>query len=255
MRLKFNPKAHRYSISDREGKKFQCPSVTTILNVLNKPALVEWGVRCACDFMCDSLSELFAADSFSPEQILDLVNQARQAHNRVKKTAADIGTEAHDWLAGYWKGMSMPLPPEGEPVRHCIDAAMKWIKEHDAKPYLVERPCYSRRYMITGTPDFIGLVDGEVTVLDYKSTKKIWPEVALQMAPYASMYLEEHGVEVKNRIAIRMDKVTGEFESRTYGKDTFDPDMDTFLSAFKLYDRMKHLSHKPKKDWLEKIGG
>lgn len=255
--LEFSKKSHRYKISDNGSKPAHCPSVTTILNVLNKPALVEWGVRCACDHIEDGLNDIFASDSYAIDDLFKLVYEARQAHNRIKQEAADIGTEAHDWLSQYWKAkLDLEPPPNAlEPgqVYNCITAVMAWVKLHEVKPLVIERPLYSRKLKITGTADFIGWVDGEMTVLDYKSTKQIWPEVALQMAPYAGMYTEEFGIPVKTRIAIRMDKYTGVVEDRRYPADTFDIDMETFMCTYKLYDRLKHLRRKVQGDWIEEL--
>jgi hypothetical protein len=255
--LTFNPQSHRYTISENGNKPFQCPSVTTILNVLNKPALVEWGVKCACDFMYDGLQDLFQQECYSSDEVLDVLGNARQAHNRVKDEAAEIGTGAHDWLAQYWTAKldlaPPPQPLEEGPVQNCITAVMGWIKEHEVKPILIEKPSYSRLHKITGTADFIGWIDGKLSVLDYKSTKQIWPEVALQTAPYAGMYQEEYRTAISNRYALRMDKTNGSFDSKVYPADTYELDMDTFLATFKIYDRLKHLRRKPKKDWIEQL--
>ncbi len=259
--LRFNEKSHRYTISDGGCKFAHCPSVTTVLNILNKPALVEWAVTSACNYAEDELRTLLDTDNFSLEEVIRVISKARHAHTRIADEAADIGTSAHDWLAQYWRA-KMDLGPAPEPlgegpVLQCTNAATDWIKEHDVKPIRIEHPLYSRELKVTGTADFIGWVDGVMSVIDYKSTKAIWPEVALQMAPYASMYYEEFQVSTKNRIALRMDKITGKFETRRFPETTFDLDMDTFICAFKLYDRLKHLRRKEKKekDWLEDLVG
>jgi hypothetical protein len=256
VRLEFSPKAHRYSVSDG-GDPFHCPSVTTILNVLNKPALVEWGVRCACDFMAEHIGDLLEREDFSIEQVMSLIEKARQIHNKVKREAANIGTEAHKWLAQYWKAkldLSPPPGPAGEgPVNNCILASLDWIKRHEVKPLFIEQPRYSRQFKIVGTPDFIGFVDGVMSVIDYKSTKNIYPEVALQMAPYAGMFEEEFSTTITNRWALRMDKVTGEFDDRKYTRNGWTEDMDTFICAYKLYDRLKVLRRKPQKEWLDEL--
>ena len=103
--LTFAEKSHRYKVSDSGSKPEHCPSVTTILNVLNKPALVEWGVRCACDYVYDNLQLLTKQQSFSIEQVFRIVEQARTAHDRTRQEAADIGTNVHDWLRDYWRAI------------------------------------------------------------------------------------------------------------------------------------------------------
>ena len=257
VQLRFNPSSHRYDVSDNGSKFIQVPSVTTILNVLAKPALVSWGVKCACNYVEDNLRLLFAGESFSVEQIFKVVQDARTAHDRTRQEAADIGTEAHDWLRDYWRAIirktDIPALPEDPLVRNCTTAVQDWISQHKVVPISIEAPLYSRQYKICGRSDFIGLVDGELSVLDYKSSKFLYPEVALQMSPYAMMYYEEGTEKPETRWGIRMDKLTGEFEDKRYPPATFEADWNTFLAVFKIYDRLKHLRRKEKKskDFLE----
>lgn len=247
-------KNHRYTITDN-GDSFHCPSVTTILNVLNKPALVEWGVKCACNYMDERLKEIFSKEDFTVESIFQAVNEAREAHNRVKQEAADIGTDAHDWLAQYWLAKldlaPAPAALEEGPVQNCITAALDWVKQHEVTPVAIEQPLYSRIHRITGTADFFGNVDGSFSIIDYKSTKAIYPELCLQVTAYSSFYEEEHKKKVFNRYGLRMDKATGKFEDKKYPNESFDEDMNSFICAFKLYDRLKYLRRKPKKDWID----
>jgi hypothetical protein len=62
------------------------PSVTTILNVLNKPALVPWAVRVTCDYIENNL------DKGSPTEVLKM---ARKEATRVSQEAMDIGSAVH----------------------------------------------------------------------------------------------------------------------------------------------------------------
>ena len=256
--LTFAEKSHRYKVSDSGSKPVHCPSVTTILNVLAKPALVEWGVKCACNYVEENLKLLISGDSFSVQDVFKIVEQARTAHDRTRREAADIGTEAHDWLRDYWRAIirkaDIPQMPEPGPINNCVTAVRDWISQHKVVPLAVESPHYSRQYKICGRSDFVGLVDNELSVLDYKSTKYIYPEIALQMSAYAGMYYEEGVDRPETRWGIRMDKLTGEFEDRRYPPETFEADWDTFLAVFKIYDRLKHLRRKPKpekQDFLE----
>jgi len=202
---------------------------------------------------------LTAGNSFSVQDVFKIVEQARTAHDRTRQEAADIGTEAHDWLRDYWRAIirktDKPPTPVDPKVKNCTTAVQDWISQHKVVPIAVELPLYSRILKICGREDFIGLVDDEFSVLDYKSTKFIYPEVALQMCPYGKMYHEEYGQLPETRWGIRMDKLTGEFEDRRYPPESFNDDWDTFLAVFKIYDRLKHLRRKPKpepkQDFLE----
>jgi hypothetical protein len=255
--LRFKKSSHRTVIDDN-GQRVKPPSVTTVLGILNKPAIIPWAVNKTADFIHDGFKDLTAGNSFSIDAVFKLIEQSRRASEAAREEAAEIGTDAHDFLAAYLRGMSSgvcPQMPEDGPVRNCINAALDWITQHDVRPTIIEYPLYSRKFQITGRPDFIGLIDGEFSVLDFKSTKCLWPEVPLQMAPYAKMYDEEYGQLPTVRWGLRMDKISGEFEDKKYLPADLDVDFDTFMCCFKIYDRLKHLRRKPRaEDIMEELG-
>jgi len=257
--LSVNEKAHTSQVSELGCKPFKIPHVTTVLNSLAKPAIAPWSIGVCCDYIYDNLKLLLAGNSFSIEAVFKIIELARQAPEYERQKAADIGTAAHDWLESYWlsvvrKTDSPQLPEEG-PVRNCVDAALIWIKDHDMKPILFERPFYSRLHKFTGKEDFVGLVDGELAIIDYKSSKSIYPETALQTAAYAKMYEEEFGTPVARRWALKLGKFDGKVEPKAYPPNTLELDYEAFLAVFLIYDRLKHLRRKPKpepkQDFLE----
>jgi len=253
--LRFKGSSHRTTVIDG-GQTVRPPSITTVLNVLNKPAIIPWAINKTADFIRQGFDDLIKGNSFSIDSVYKLIEASRLASEAAREEAAEIGTDAHDFLAAYLRGISTgvcPKMPEEGPVRNCINAALDWIGRHDVQPAIIEYPLYSRKFAITGRPDFIGKIDGEFSVLDFKSTKCLWPEVPLQMAPYAKMYEEEYGTLPAVRWGLRMDKVSGEFEDKKYLPATMEEDFDTFMAAFKIYDRMKHLRRKEKPEadsWL-----
>lgn len=248
--LSFSEKSHRYKVSDRGSKPEHCPSVTTILNVLNKPALFDWGIRTACDDIEGNLRALFAGNSFTEQQILNIVANGRTAHDRVREEAAEIGVSAHDWLRDYWfsvmRKTDLPERPTELKPKRCIENALDFFGQHKMVPVAVEVPLYSREHKICGRVDWIGYIDDELCVQDYKSSKALYPEVVLQETFYGMMYGEEFGQLPATRWALRIDKEKDEFEARRHGPETFELDKETSLACFKIYDRLKHLRRKPK---------
>jgi hypothetical protein len=255
--LRFNPKSHRYDVSDNGSKFEHRGSVTTILNVLNKPALLEWAKNCACNYIEENVRLLLAGNSFSVEALFKIISDGRTAHDRARGEAAEIGTSAHDYLRDYWRAVvrktDLPTLPEEGKIGNCVGAALDFFGKHKMVPLSVEEPQYSRALKICGRPDWIGWIDDEFSVMDYKSTKYLYPEVALQMCPYAKMHEEMHGQLPIVRWGIRLDKEDGTFEARRYVPEEFDLDWDSFKCCLTIYNRMKHLRRKPKKekDFLE----
>jgi PD-(D/E)XK nuclease superfamily len=258
VRLEFNNKAkQRYKVFD-SGQVLKPVSVTTAINTLQKNGLTEWGVRCCADYVESGLKELLRGDSFSIDAIFKIVKESRNAHDVVRQEAADIGTLAHDWLEMYWKSIlgqcpAPAMPAEG-PVQNCIIAAQKWMAEHAFKPLYIERPFYSRKHKFTGKEDLAAMVDGRLSIVDYKSGARLYPEVRWQLAAYAGMYEEEFGAPVLDRWAIHLGKYDGEFEPKKFGPDTFARDFQSFLSVLDVYENLKIIRRVEKEEpdaWLE----
>lgn len=257
VKLRFKKSSHRTVIDDC-GQIIRPSSVTTILGSLAKPALVAWGVRCCADFTKAGFESLVARDSFTVDEVFKLIEASREAHNTIKQEAAGIGILGHDWLQQYWTSVihktdKPEMPPPG-PVYNCVNALLDWVDVHHVVPIAVEQPLYSRIHKVTGRLDLVAIIDGERAVLDNKSTKQIWPEVALQEAAYAKLHDEEYGTETKVRWAVRMDKLTGEFEGKRYPPETLEEDWETFLAVNLIHERLKFLRRKPKEDnWMDEL--
>lgn len=74
------------------------PSVTTILKVLDKPALVQWAANCTCDYIREKLETKV---SVSKSDLEAMLNDARFNFRKVSETAMDVGTRVHDLIEKY----------------------------------------------------------------------------------------------------------------------------------------------------------
>jgi hypothetical protein len=260
--LTFAEKSHRYKVSDNGSKPEHCPSVTTILNVLNKPAIKPWAIKITCDYIEENIRQLVGQNTFSVQDIFKIIERARTWAETKREEAADIGTSTHDYLRDWWRASMQktdsPVLPDEKQVRKCVGGALDFFHDHKMVPVYVEDPVYSRIHKICGRPDWIGYIDDEFSIMDYKSTKKLWPELPIQMAPYAKMYEEMLGKLPSVRWGLRLDKETGDFEPKRYKPEELGIDWHTFGCIFTIYDRFKHLRRveKPKKqeeDWLAEV--
>ena len=95
---------------------------------------------------------------------------------------------------------------------------------HHSKPYLdkinnihaIERTLYSEYLGLAGRVDCIGEYEGELAIIDFKTSEKIKPEAWLenyfvQETAYACMYYEMTGIAVEKLITI-MVTPSGEVE-------------------------------------------
>lgn len=183
-------KAHQiYKISDGTRVK----GVTTIINAnlgWNKQALIMWARKMA---------------------------MAGQDPMKVRDQAADIGTIAHYLIEC---DLSHKTPELDEYAQVDIDVAetcflayLEWKKAHDVKPLYLEHQLVSEIYEYGGTLDFVGHIDGNLAIMDYKTGTGVYDEMKIQAAAYQNLW-EENYPEDTAKVTywlLHLGKVDGEF--------------------------------------------
>src|SRR5574343_1324240 len=176
--LYFNEKLHTYWTSDSKGDVTIVPSMSAVLSAaINKSApLMQWSANCAVDAMLAGATPA----------------EARVAFKAVSGAATDTGTIVHNWIEDYWKHPGVPptIPEETE-AANTVDAFLNWLTDNKVTPIATEKLLYSKKYKVAGTTDLIALVNDRLTVIDYKTSKKIYDQYALQTAGYVYMLKEE----------------------------------------------------------------
>jgi len=182
-------KAHqRYYTSEHK----QVPGATTVLNVLNKPALVKWANN--------------------------LGLQGIDSSKYTDKTA-EIGTIAHYLVECELK---KETPDLGEYSKNDIDKAENavlkfydWEKQHKLEQVHSEMQLVSNQYGYGGTIDCYCLLDGKWTLIDFKTCKAIWDEHLYQLAAYRNLLIENNYAVQETKI-LRIGRTEDEgFEERT----------------------------------------
>ncbi|KKL50243.1 hypothetical protein LCGC14_2307390, partial [marine sediment metagenome] len=136
-------KAHvQYKLEDGT----RVPGVTTILNIIAKPALIQWANRMG----------------------LDGINTYKHVDE-----LADIGTLAHAMIAHFLGG---PEPDLDDYSKRQIDRAEnsvlsfhEWAKGKTLHTEFSERQMVSEKLKYGGTCDWRGYIDGVDTLLDLKT--------------------------------------------------------------------------------------
>jgi len=183
-----------YSIDGRDY-----PSVTTILSVINKPALGPWYAKMERTAMETAILEVAMSaekaghKAIATGTLLDAVGLALKgvkAADKVKTAAADVGTAAHalvEWHTRVMLGEDAgPEPQVPDAALLAVESWKDWCKEVDFKPLWVERVVYHPGDGYAGTADWKGYVKGVCTLGDIKTGKAIYPEAYLQNRAYRS---------------------------------------------------------------------
>lgn len=188
-------------------------SVTTIIgNGLPKPAIAAWQAR--------SVAEFAVANWRTVGAMLESVRLRRDADDRLGLVVSDPDAvdAAVDWLKGApWResGRKMQLGsdvhaeaeayvlgtprPEPRPEVAGFVASFRNFLDDFAPVYeMAEATVYSLSESYAGTLDAIVTVAGRRLVVDYKTGKDVYPDVALQLAAYmnAESVLLDDGTSV-----------------------------------------------------------
>jgi len=221
----------------REGEsRVHVPGVTTICDSLPKPFLVPWAANKAAEAFRAGVEPGVIYDA---EMLDALAESSRKAHSRIKQEAADKGTAVHNWLERFLKeGVEEEIT---EPqVANGVAAARAWLGEHKVEIIEIERRVFHRELLYAGTLDVLAIVDGVVSILDWKTSKTLHTEYYAQTAAYLMAYSHETGVQIPNRWVIRLDKESGEPEFILLGPETIATHFRVFTAALELYRAMKN---------------
>lgn len=173
----------------------QLPSVTHILSCLGKPALIQWAAKVERESVKEAAADLYAdlrdckpMDRMVYLSTLDNRLTKVKAHQRALAKAAEIGTQVHarvEWelrkMMGQITGPEPPLTPEGA---LAFTHFQNWAASVKLEPVFMEFTAWSLRHKYAGTLDLLARVNGELTVIDFKTSSAIYPEMFLQVAAY-----------------------------------------------------------------------
>jgi len=211
-----------------------------VLGVLDKPALIPWAVNQAIDFIRPAIGPgVEHAESYLEE----VYAQAKKEARRVRGVAADIGLQAHAILERYPE--CGPLPDGA--VGSCVSGGIHWLQSSGVQFQARECVIYSRRHRFSGRFDGLAVVDGVLSLIDWKTSTGVYPEFRLQTAAYVAAYEEEHpGTRIEQRILIRLGKTDGAFDPHIYPRTSLRQDYNAFLAALRLHKRLREIEQEEK---------
>ncbi len=173
--------------------------VTSVLSVIGKPALINWAAseERKLALHCAGIAyEQHNGNGLNPTAFASKVGElmgAEKAHKKVSDKALNIGSQTHhmvEWLTREMVGIEPGEKPEiSPPAQRAVDMWVEWTKKVDFKPLAIENTVYDcshkdRRLWYAGTMDALALVNGVLTVVDYKTGAGIYWEAQLQNAAY-----------------------------------------------------------------------
>ena len=234
-----------------DGVKY--PSVTTVLNVVNKPAIGFWYRKEALlevERNWETLASKLTAGVHIEDALKEITALAKSKPDEILQEALDIGSEVHkhlEFITKKWiatgKMQVGGLVVSTEAVDNCLQAFYHWAEMHKFQPIESELTVYSKKLGYAGTLDAIGKVDGKLAVVDYKSSKACYPEMGMQLSAYRHAYAEMRGErKVDEMWILRLGKNDGEFEAVRYNAPA--KQMLGFKGALKLWKWKQEMTTK-----------
>ena len=234
--LKFTKGNHQYRLDGNH-----VPGVTTILGVLDKPAIPKWAAKRVAEFVA---TEPDAIDQLRNLGERSMVNALKEIPWQQRDDAGKRGTTIHDYAEALLNGEEVEVDDELVPV---VENALRFMDDWHIEPILVEAAVGSREHRYAGTLDLIAQYRRPdtgargVAIFDWKSGKALYPEYAWQLAAYA--FAEFHGLNGDEKALPECDASFG-VQVRADGYDVapfaFGPDVfDEFLAIRHTYDVAK----------------
>ena len=183
------------------------PSITTVLGVLSKDGIIEWRKRVG-----------------------------EEEANRISRQAATRGTAVHKLAEDYldnlpdWNKGAMPANLASfNDLKTILDERLNNI-------YFQEEFLYSDRLKCAGQVDCIAEFDGQLSIVDFKTSRKPKKEewitsYFIQASFYAAAFYERTGIPIKQGVILIT--VDGN-EPQVFKVNTYDY-LEHFLSVRKKY--------------------
>ena len=243
---------------DELGKQYT--SVTTILNVINKPALIPWAKKQSLEkvkyvlqnhVMNGTLPEIKNSDDIDA-----IINEASKTPDQVLQTAGDFGSHAHALIE---KVINARINNEKDPV---IPIDFKFVMEsfemfcEQYNPVFIGSEVQvcsdSMYYAYAGTVDAVIVHENNTVVVDFKTSKGIYDEHRLQVGAYS------HALQRLNRKHLNLIGERSPFDMAwvvKLGKENANVEIDKVITlpSYRAFENATKLYYKLKeKMWLEK---
>lgn len=206
------------------------PSVTTVLKLLNKPELVEWA---------------------------NWMGRMGKDSTQFTKESAEVGTYAHYIIERlckkkiiHLKGMYEDLSSKQiSKVYSAVKGFKKWNKDH--KPKFIHNELKLKNEYYGGTIDCICEIDNHTYMIDFKTSKKIYPTYFLQLAGYNYLYKKEYGESLDYAGILMLDKSKGTYTFQYTDIESIEKSYEpVFIELLNLYYMWRGVL---KNDWCTEL--
>ena len=166
-----------YSVPDGKGGECLYPSVTTILKLLSEDGIKKWRKRIG-----------------------------EEAADQIAQQAADRGEAVHELIENYIleNTYTKPDPIMQYPIYSAFTKFKEFLDDQVNEVYGLECRLYSHNLEVAGTVDMVAVVNGKLSVVDFKTTR-----IRRNQDFYHHYFLQgmAYGVALSEREQLSIDQV------------------------------------------------
>lgn len=190
-----------YPWPPQEPHEFEVISVTSaIKGGYPKPFLIGWAAKVAAEFAADNIEPISALVKAGEKRAaVDMIKNARY---RDMGNKADRGTIVHAAVEAYIGGKPLTKadveaaleaarvdPALAKATYPMAQGVLAYLQDTEPEIVYSERTVFSRTYGYAGTLDILARThvgsSRQLAVVDVKTSKRIYDEVAMQLVAYA----------------------------------------------------------------------
>lgn len=156
-------------------------SVTGVLGVIAKGGLVPWAAKQVAEYAVAN-ADLFTTMLERGDRD-GAIRWLKGEPFAKRDKAADLGTRVHALAEAIATGQDVTVAEDEAPF---VNAYLAWREATQPHYRLVEEMVANLQHGYAGTFDAMALIDGNLWLLDYKTSSGTYAETALQLAAYAN---------------------------------------------------------------------
>src|SRR5690242_17652249 len=176
------------------GKQSSVPSITNIIGMKAKP-LFGAGLKKAANYAADERVKLATLER---EEAFKLISSPPDRPDEPSR----VGDLVHLWIEEFIRSQGQG-PPQADidaapnTARWMYETFLKFNAKYQPQYTATEFTVWSNRYGYAGTADWSAIINGAHVLVDTKTGKAAYPEVAMQLAAisHADFVLDANGTE------------------------------------------------------------
>lgn len=213
-------KLHGLRYNNNEGKRV--PSVTTIISQhlgWNKQTLIGWTKR---------------------------MMLGGQDTDKVLDEASQIGTLLHLLIEGFFRGLTIDTKDysynQEKAAMKAFAGFLEWHKRVNFKELGTEIVLVNEELQVGGTIDCLAKIDDELVIIDWKTSKYLYPENKIQLAAYTYMYEQAQPKAcIAYGLVMRFSKDDGKYHRHVIKREKLETGIEIFKALVTIAQLKKSL--------------